>query len=175
MKPPPTTTTSLVPMPTYSEIRQWALDALTKIGREDLKGKLRIDWNTRYTRCMGTYSPTVGQIELSTQLFRRATTEQRKQTVVHELCHMVVDFSTRRVFLPAPPPHGTLWQRTMRLAGMVPTRCHKVDRTGLKRKNATVSVKCGCPVKTISKCRATKMYKGTLYKCGHCTQIIRFK
>lgn len=123
-------------------------DALKSLNRSDLLPHVRLEWNNRYTRCMGTYAPNTGKIELSQKLFARATVEQQRQTIIHELCHMVVDWMTYRAGKPRVPPHGALWKRQMVLCGLKPARCHTVDRTGLRRSVTRYKITCGCPTRS---------------------------
>lgn len=149
----------------------WVSDALNKVNRLDLLPLVKLEWNTRYTRCMGTYSPKNGEIELSTQLFARATLEQQKQTVIHELCHMIVDYITRRAGKPAVPPHGALWKRQMVLVGHEAKRCHNVDRTGLRRTVTRYKITCGCPTRSyqVTKTMLTRIQnKYGKPMCKHC-------
>jgi predicted SprT family Zn-dependent metalloprotease len=58
----------------------------------------------------------------------------------------------------------------MRRSGETPKRTHKVDRTGLKRRNNATryAVDCRCMTHVIGATRARRLRYGTQYKCRKC-------
>lgn len=115
---------------------------------------------------MGAATPA--GIELSAPLWSRATPAQRRQTIVHEVCHLVAGLGHG---------HGPCWRAAMRHCGLVPLRYHSVDRTGLVRRTRHVRVYCGCvtslersALRLVSAARATKMRRGWRYVCRRCRQ-----
>lgn len=147
-------------------------ETLDKLGKGHLKDNLGIAWNNRYTSRMGTYSPRTGMIQLSRKVYDIAPESEQKQTLMHEVCHMVVDYETRRAGLPAVESHGHLWQSFMHKLGLVARRCHKVETKDLKRR---VKVYCGCEKpKEITSNRYTRMLKGSKYHCTICNKNLSF-
>ena len=86
--------------------------------------RLRIEMNTRFTRRMGDANHALGRIRLSASaLWRRATPRKRRNTVIHELAHI----------LTPGDGHGRRWKAMMRRLGEEPQRSHTVNREGLRR------------------------------------------
>lgn len=101
----------------------------------------------------------------SLPLFERATEQEQYQTVVHEACH-IIDYIN-----DGGRMHGKSWKKLMVRCGLEPTRCHNVDRTGLKR---VVPCKCKCDTWTeIGQTRASRIRRGTKYRCQKCKSYIK--
>ena len=73
------------------EIETWVKEALSVFNlEEDLE--ILVEWNNRFKSRMGDalyLRSGVGRIRLSTFLWPRATHEQRRITVIHEVCHLI--------------------------------------------------------------------------------------
>lgn len=169
----------------------WVIEYLTKVGREDLLDVVRVEWNSRFTRRMGdaTYRPAlpgreiVARCRFSIPLWERASEEERRNTVAHELAHLVCfhEWYTkpwhtgRRIRigeLPGrgrkPTAHGWEWKKIMHRMGETPSRCHDVDRTGLVRKHRsrrTVAACCDCKTWMLTPKKAAKMDRLYCPKC----------
>jgi len=102
---------------------------------------IRVERNGRFSRRMGDalvvmsdYVNRTGRVRFSSHaLWRRASPTKRRNTVVHEVAHILAELvagPTKRV------SHGAGWKRMMRLLGEEPTRCHTVNRDGLRRRSA---------------------------------------
>ena len=109
------------------------------------------------------------RIRLSTVLWPRASEEERRETVVHEMCHIVVGYKHGY----AASAHGFEWKEAMRNCGVEPRRLHSVDRTGLIRRRRLFILR-DCPNEDIErKCRCTTrefnlLRKGTQMWCKLC-------
>jgi len=161
------------------------LDTFRKLDVPELIPELTITWSNKMTSALGYggYTPTMAKhgkapsaatVQFSIPLWLRATEEERDETVVHEICHVVVAYkngglqprSGRR-----RRPHGAEWKAMMRKAGVEPRRCHNVDNSDLKqkrKKQERVKAWCDCQVHMITKQRAGRMRNGKGYICKKC-------
>ena len=102
----------------------------------EIAGRIRLESNSRFSRRMGDARCTsqgqpliVGVIRLSSHaLWRCATPEKRRNTVVHELAHVIAWHKFGRT-----EGHGPRWKSIMRKLGEAPKRCHTVNREGIRR------------------------------------------
>jgi hypothetical protein len=121
--------------PKYSRsINRWIAAALKKLDAPDLIGKVNWVYNPNLTSTMGYVRlyhildwHLVHRIEFSPELFRRARPEQRRQTVYHEVAHVVDGW--RGTYNPKKP-HGRSWKGLMRTLGIPAKRCHDVPVVG---------------------------------------------
>ena len=110
---------------------------------------ISVKMNSRFTQRMGDAStgshsygqgcpgslaqcfPT-GTIRLSSSpLWRRATPTKRRNTVLHELAHILANCEAGRNV-----GHGAGWKAMMVRLGEEPKRCHSVNRDGLHRRGS---------------------------------------
>ena len=136
-------------------IRSWIRFACERNEVSELAQVVVIEWNPRFTRRLGDagYSSTTfrARIRLSIPLWSRSTEEDRRETVIHETCHLIVGFKFGQV----TAPHGSQWQEAMRNCGLRPTRLHSVDRSGLARRQKRF-ILLACPRQELErKCRCT--------------------
>lgn len=117
-------------------------EMLPRVGLTIAQTNIRVTTNRRFKGRMGDartfgYRPEApaGVIRLSASaLWRRASPEERRNTVIHELAHILANCSAKRNV-----GHGRVWKSTMIRLGLAPKRCHAVDRTGLRRGNTNAS------------------------------------
>jgi hypothetical protein len=103
------------------------------------RSNVRVSHSRRFKARMGdartlSYDPAnpTGVIRFSTSpLWRRATPAKRRNTIIHELAHILADCEARR-----RAGHGKVWQRKMIALGEKPERCHAVNRDGLRRRGS---------------------------------------
>lgn len=109
---------------------------LRKVGLDPGKCRIIVTTSAKFSKRMGDarcthWSKTepAGRIRLSRgPLWRRASPAERRQTVIHELAHILADaFANRHT------RHGPEWKAMMRQLGAEPDRCHLVGREGLRR------------------------------------------
>jgi SprT protein len=116
-----------------SPIKEWIWFACGQNEVEELAQTIIIEWNSRFTRRMADafYCPATyrARIRLSIPLWPRASEEQRRETIIHEVCHCVVWYKHGLLVLA----HGGQWKQAMLRCGLEPVRCHSIDRTGLAR------------------------------------------
>jgi SprT protein len=131
-----------------------------------------VEWNRRFTKRLGDggYNPVTFQskIRLSVPLWPRASEQDRRETVIHEACHVIVGFKHG-----VAAAHGYEWKESMKNCGVEPLRTHSVDRTGLIRRHRRY-ILCDCPNEGIEKkCRITAreynlVRRGKEYWCKVC-------
>jgi SprT protein len=153
-------------------IRSWIRFACERNGVPELSQVILVEWNQRFTRRLGdaAYSPSTfrARIRLSIPLWPRASEEDRRETVIHEACHLIASF--KHGFVAA---HGHEWRLAMRACGVEPLRTHQVDRTGLARRHRRF-ILLDCPNQGLeSKCRCSareynKLRRGVEFWCKVC-------
>lgn len=119
---------------TTDPIRSWSSFACEKNEVPELADKIVVQWNRRFTRRLGDaiYSRKKkrGRIRLSVPLWSRCTGDDKRETVIHETCHVIVGYkncdSTKRV-----KPHGPEWRAAMIRCGLKPVVYHTIDREGI--------------------------------------------
>ena len=157
------------------EVAALVLSTLRSLGGEDLIPLLTIQWRPFAVR-MGDalYDATKGaivcNIRFSSALWERADDAARLDTVVHEVCHILVMYEAHVAGRKDPPAHGRAWQEMMRRAGATPQRCHHVDPTGLPGRKRRVTVFCACPKNEVSSILANRIARGINYVCVKCNQ-----
>jgi predicted SprT family Zn-dependent metalloprotease len=75
-------------------------------------------------------------VEFNPRLFARATVEERRQTVAHEVAHILAFVESGKM------DHGPAWKRVMRRLGFDPKRCHRVDTAGIRVRQDRIAVQC---------------------------------
>ncbi len=144
--------------------KETMLCTFANLDLSELGEKITLEFNSRFTSCMGTACFNSGCIQLSQPLWAIAKEEDRYQTIVHEVCHIV----TRFYYGFEVKSHGKEWKNFMVKCGVEPKRCHDVDRSSLKRKQKRFLVKCSCMVHDISSTRYNRMMRGVKYLCVNC-------
>ena len=151
-----------------------------ELGYEELIPSMSISFNNRFTARLGDASYLLRQIRLSAPLWPLAGEDERFQTVVHEVCHIVTNHENYQIkgYTSKPPAHGNAWKAVMRRAGVPVKRCHNVDRSSLKRKQAPrkqFAVSCSCGnVTEFGKTRYRRLVLGLRkYWCCNCQDEIK--
>lgn len=107
-----------------------AREACIKCNSPTLFDSIKLTFNHRFTRKMGFATYHTNAIELSGPLFQRATDEQRTETIIHEVCHLI----SYHKFGSIGRGHKDLWKQQMRICGYAnPQRCHNVNADDLVR------------------------------------------
>lgn len=167
-----------------------ALATLRQLGREDLIQMLWIDWSSDFTsrmgdamyakktdrvrRCFEQYRDDDGNIvtiRFSIPLWHRASEEERRETVIHEVCHLVTNHEAHLEGRKVKKSHGPEWKATMLRAGVNPKRCHNVQASGLGQKK--IPCTCGCGDHFLTPLKAGRILLGTAtYSCRICKEQI---
>jgi SprT protein len=142
-----------------------------------LSNKIEIRFNDRFTRCAGKaiYNRRfcAYRVEFSTKLFERTSVEDRENTVIHEVAHIIawIKYGFR------VKPHGYEWQSIHRKLGREPSRCHSIDRSDLRRSVAKIQCGCNCRNFQISKTLYTRRMNkyGSIGMCRKCKMKVEVK
>jgi SprT protein len=135
-------------------IRSWIRFACDSNHVDELAQVIVVEWNGRFTRRLGdaAYNSITyrARIRLSLPLWPRATEEDRRETVIHEACHLIAFYKHGQV-----SAHGSEWKAAMKNCGVEPLRLHTVDRSGLTRRQKRF-ILLDCPNHGLDrKCRCT--------------------
>ena len=171
------------------KVVQQATDCLRTLGREDLFLYLRIDWSNKFTSRMGDalyareneqvlksnekyrINGIIARVRFSIPLWPRATEEERKETVVHEICHLVAAHEAFLEKRKISNKHGYEWQSLMRKAGVEPEEKHRINVLGVGRK--TIVAKCHCQEHSITPLVAGRIMNNPFYYyCTRCRWAI---
>ena len=154
-------------------IREWIRFACERNKVPELAQAILVEWNPRFTRRLGDagYSSVTfrARVRLSLPLWPRASDKDKRETVIHEACHVIVGFKHGL----GPAPHGAEWKKAMRACGIEPLRLHSVDRTGLARRQKRF-ILLDCPNEGVErKCRITarefnRVRRGQEFWCRNC-------
>jgi len=118
---------------TNSEVWDWIRFACDCNGCPEVAGRIKLVWSNRMTSSMGIASKKpfndYYELKLSVKLFARASEEEKRQTIIHEACH-IIDGIINRVKMS----HGAGWAACMRRADCKPEVYHSVSNAGLNRR-----------------------------------------
>lgn len=112
-------------------IRGWIDFALERNDVAYLSNMIQVQWNKRFTRKFAEAGygtcPLRGRIRISPMIWERATAEQRRETVIHEACHIVA-YHVHGLDIK---PHGVEWKSAIKKCGVEPLRCHDIPLIGI--------------------------------------------
>lgn len=145
---------------------------LDKLDYTKLSDVIVVEFNGRFTQLAGRAKYRDNKIELSTKLWEVSSEDQRRETVVHETCHIVV----RNQFGSAIQSHGYEWRSAMIKCGYYnPQRCHTIDRQSIprqKRRKYRYGCRCG-DSHVIGAVRHSRIANNkATYRCKRCRQTI---
>lgn len=110
-------------------------------------------------------------LRFNPQLYQENTEDFLKQTVAHEVAHLVA----HQLFGDRIQPHGEEWQLVMRgVYALPPNRCHSY---AVQRRSATRYIyRCPCPNSDFpfSAQRHNLVKQGRRYLCRRCRQTLQF-
>jgi len=157
---------------TTNEVWEWIRFACECNGRSDIAGRIRLEWSNRLTSSMGNASKKAINdyyvIRLSIKLFARASDEERRQTVIHEACH-VIDGIVNNTRMS----HGSGWATCMRRADSNPERCHTVSNAGLV-KRFVYTCSDGCVEHAVSARMHNSIRRGKNRVCCKCRARLEY-
>ncbi len=113
-----------------------------------------------------------GIIELNAVYLHRARNAMLRETVAHELAHLIVfHMSPRR----RQPPHGRLWRDIMENWFEVePERTHRFPTQGIRaRRQRRWPYRCHCSAHELTTVRHRRAQRGTIYLCRRCRGPLR--
>jgi SprT protein len=158
-------------------IRELIEGACRACGVPELAGRIRVTWSGRFVARMGDarWDPirATGFIRFSRPLWPAASPEERRETVVHEACHVIADYR-----FGGKQGHGPLWREMMALCGYpAAKRCHSVNREDIEqrreRRRVRVRARCGCAEGVLlGPVQARRLRTGAVYLCRRCSQRV---
>ena len=107
------------------------------------------------------------RIEINEDLLERYPEPMLRETIAHELAHLI----TQRVHGRRARAHGPEWQQMMRdWFNVEPERTHHFDMTGIDvRRQQRFRYRCECQEHELTSVRHKRARRGTEYRCVHCT------
>jgi SprT protein len=158
-------------------IRELIDAACRACGVPELSARIGVIWSGRFSARMGDarWDPRrgAGLIRLSRPLWPKASNEERRETVVHETCHVIADYR-----FGGRQGHGPRWRQMMALCGYRdPQRCHAVDREAIQqrreRRRVEVRARCGCAEGVVvGPVQARRIRAGVAYRCRKCCRRV---
>lgn len=143
------------------DARRWTREACAANGRPELARYIAIEWSARMTSSAGKAgmkrSTNKLFVRLSIAHWLRMTDDQRRETAIHEACHIIAG---------PGEGHGQAWARAMRNCGLAAERCHSFGAA------TDIVVRCGCREFTITARRRNKINRGASYRCRACRETI---
>jgi SprT protein len=119
----------------------------------------------------GVAHPTENKLRFNPQLYRENQQDFLRQTVAHEVAHLVA----YQRFGSGIPPHGEEWRLIMRgIYHLPPERCHSY---AIERPQGNRFVyRCQCPQGEFlfSAQRHARVVKGQRYLCKRCRGVLHF-
>jgi SprT protein len=109
-----------------------------------------------------------GVIELNAVYLRAEPEAMLRETLAHELAHLLVFHLHPRRRLP---PHGSLWRTVMReWLGVEPERTHRFPTDGVRaRRQRRWRYRCGCAEHALTTVRHRRIQDGAAaYRCRRC-------
>ena len=163
--------------------------AQAKFGVDKVTKTPEIRYNTKgKTAGWACWNHGKPYIDINPILLNENVEEVINQTVPHEVAHIVVSevyesqqmvrvdiWSMRMV--RSVQPHGWEWQSVMRLFGLDPERCHRMDVSTVRAiRNGGIEYvyKCSCMEHKMSKIKHNRMQRGRGYTCRRCRAKLVF-
>jgi len=149
-----------------SEVNHWIEYTLDRLWffKQPLRQKRVIwMWNPKLRTTFGRVMTRSKNVELSTKLWKIASHEERKEVVVHEMCHWA------DLQINGFTHHGPEWHAMMILCGYDEPR---IAHTLVKRK--TKSVKCDCRIHEVGETVFKRIDRDSRrYRCIDCDGFLR--
>lgn len=146
-----------------TEVIEWTL---VETGFVDLD--VHWTWSPRFTARMGDACLNTNVLRFSRPLWPAAPPRERRETIVHEVCHLVAYAEFGRV--ADDYPHGAEWREVMSWAGYPNAQaCHVVQRHGAVASVARAF--CACAKHEVSLTKARRHVSGrSRLTCDRCKQ-----
>ncbi|OYW16442.1 MAG: hypothetical protein B7Z55_14180, partial [Planctomycetales bacterium 12-60-4] len=125
------TTASTQERDTMQQIRDWIDFAFDRNDVSYPSIMIRVRWNKQFVNKFADAgygrNPPRGIIRIGTRIWERATEIERRETIIHEACHIVA-FHLHGTEIK---PHGIEWRQAMENCGVEPVRCHDIPLIGI--------------------------------------------
>lgn len=161
-------------MRTYT--RQKEIDArvestLRQLDAPYLVGRVWWMWNGRFTATIADASYSEMCIRLSMKAWPVMGISHRRETIDHEVCHLVD--AHRLGYMPGPDPHVASWAALMRQLGYSEPG-DTIGFEGYDRVAACKKVRayCGCPSRHIPVQLAGRIRNGSSLRCRFCGDLL---
>jgi SprT protein len=117
-----------------------------------------------------------GMVYLNIDLFKRNREHFIKDTIPHEVAHLIADKINLDNHSMMEGAHGKTWKMVMRkVYGLEPTRCHSLDTTGIGKKVSKYRYICKCMKHTLGQPSHNKVQKGQkAFRCAKCYDTLTF-
>lgn len=125
-----------------SEIRTLIQETCDKAGKSEIGPYISFEFSGRLKTTFGKAwtlrDINGGKISFSSVLWGRAKLLERKDTIIHETCHILANLISK-----SNCGHNHFWKTLMRVCGASNvSRCHKVSTEGLTRTQKRFSFSC---------------------------------
>lgn len=131
----------------------------------DVADRIRWTWNRRLTRAIARAHFLEWKIELSSRLFPLLPQLEQRDTVIHEVCHLVA----HHLHGPSILHHGREWKELMVRAGGEPrARSKSIDGADLLQGRNRMPYYCACRTHAVTPYRARKIDLGFVFVCTRC-------
>ncbi len=152
--------------PSALRIHDWIDFALGCNEVNYLSNMILVRWNKRFIRRFADAGyipvPPRGIIRLSPFIWERASEKERRETIIHEACHIVA-FHLHGTQIK---PHGKEWKQAMANCEVEPVRCHNIPLIGINRFRVRE-----CPKPNEDRCYVSRRKLGEMRRNGtllHC-------
>ncbi len=151
---------------------------------EHIRSILVLEWSDRMSRTVGLalYSKKTSTaiIRLSTVLWKVAPETEKRETVFHELAHIMVD--AMRAHDPVRAKfrgrrnahHGPEWVRVMTALGYPnPRRCHDLFNEEYERAQGNVPLYCQCKSEPVVWTTPARAERARGHRCRKCLALLQ--
>jgi len=158
------------------EIKVWAkeaLDIMIPAQSDNIFTNLHLEMKSRFVRKIADARFHGMRIRFSTKYWEVMTPQGRRDTVFHEVAHIVVKYNYYFLNQPTeicgePNPHGEEWKSLMIKCGKSPKRKTDLGKRSLLILRPKIA-QCSCNDKIhISKVEYNRIKKGEVYQCTKC-------
>jgi len=163
-----------------NEIKAWvkeALNIMIPAQSDNIFENLQIQMNSRFIRKIADARFHGMRIRFSTKYWEVMTPEEKKNTVFHEVAHIVVKFNYYALnqsteIYDEPSPHGKEWKSLMIKCGENPKRIANLgDRLLLVQRPKIAQCSCNDKIH-ISKVEYNRIKRGEIYQCTKCRSVL---
>jgi SprT protein len=135
-----------------------------------------IDFSLR-GRCAGQAQLTASgktRLRINLQLLNENLDDFLRQTIPHEIAHLVVLWQTRKA-RKKPKPHGPEWQRVMRdCFELKPIRCHSYQTKPARVVPRPYLYRCNCQQHMMTSIMHKRLTKKFQALCKQCRKPLKF-